>query len=273
MNRTMVPFLPLGPRTRRLALFATPFLATAWFKTAVASPCSVEGDSMAPALCPDYNETGREDHVVVWHWASTRTLRNTEADIAVQTRMDARRKSKGQSPSPWNAHDVRRGDVVAFWSPGGNDRMSVKRVIALGGDEVVVQGRELHGDKYRFNDGSKTSNSKMAASQLAKPTMGLEISAQSQDRTVVVPYGYCWVEGDNAEHSLDSREYGPVCLIEGLWMRTLADQHKIPLPIITGKVLGIIWPFNRMGGISRDISATSSKVIRGIAVRPEAYNP
>lgn len=31
-----------------------------------------------------------------------------------------------------------------------------------------------------------------------------------KNRTVTVPRGHCWIEGDNRDHSLDSNYYGPV---------------------------------------------------------------
>eukprot|EP00871_Galdieria_phlegrea_P004988 jgi/Galph1/5490/GphlegSOOS_G4133.1 len=49
-----------------------------------------------------------------------------------------------------------------------------------------------------------------------------------------VPRGYVWLEGDNAENSTDSREYGPV-----------------PEALIVGRVIFRVWPLNSMGRISR----------------------
>jgi len=55
-----------------------------------------------------------------------------------------------------------------------------------------------------------------------------------------IPKGHCWVEGDNAHLSRDSRDFGPV-----------------PLGLINGVVVGIIWPPSRMSFLSRRPSSTS----------------
>ncbi|XP_047083593.1 mitochondrial inner membrane protease subunit 2-like, partial [Lolium rigidum] len=51
---------------------------------------------------------------------------------------------------------------------------------------------------------------------------------------IKVPAGHCWVEGDNAARSWDSRSFGP-----------------IPLGLIKGRVTHIIWPPSKMGRVER----------------------
>jgi len=67
--------------------------------------------------------------------------------------------------------------VVALWSPSRPETMTVKRIIAVEGDEV-----------------------------LTKRPYPLE--------RVIVPLGHIWVEGDHPEgrKSLDSNTYGPVAV-------------------------------------------------------------
>eukprot|EP00403_Amphidinium_massartii_P026579 CAMPEP_0178396818 /NCGR_PEP_ID=MMETSP0689_2-20121128/13922_1 /TAXON_ID=160604 /ORGANISM="Amphidinium massartii, Strain CS-259" /LENGTH=181 /DNA_ID=CAMNT_0020017499 /DNA_START=16 /DNA_END=558 /DNA_ORIENTATION=- len=43
-----------------------------------------------------------------------------------------------------------------------------------------------------------------------------------------VPIGHCWVEGDNARKSVDSRHFGPV-----------------PQALLDGQVLSVVWPWWR----------------------------
>ena len=62
---------------------------------------------------------------------------------------------------------------MAFWSPQNPQRLVVKRVVALEGDEVLTR------QPFPF---------------------------ASTD----VPFGHVWVEGDDRVHSLDSNDYGPV---------------------------------------------------------------
>jgi inner membrane protease subunit 2 len=70
-----------------------------------------------------------------------------------------------------NYNNFVRGDVVVFRSPLEPKMWLVKRLIALQGDWVTVPGT------YEI---------------------------------LQVPKGHCWVEGDNAEVSLDSKSFGPV---------------------------------------------------------------
>lgn len=54
------------------------------------------------------------------------------------------------------------------------------------------------------------------------------------EREIVVPRGQCWLLGDNANDSTDSRWYGPVSLA-----------------LVRGVVFLKVWPFSEMGWISR----------------------
>ncbi|RAL39842.1 hypothetical protein DM860_013043 [Cuscuta australis] len=89
-----------------------------------------------------------------------------------------------------------KGDVVVFRSPSDHHKRNIKRIIGLPGDLISTQE-----DSYD---------------------------------AVIVPEGHCWVEGDNAPHSLDSRSHGPV-----------------PLGLICGRVTHIVWPPQRFGSVER----------------------
>ncbi|KAI4353309.1 hypothetical protein L6164_002268 [Bauhinia variegata] len=91
------------------------------------------------------------------------------------------------------------GDVVVFNSPLNHREMHIKRIRALPG--------EWYGSKDNYD-------------------------------VVKIPEGRCWVEGDNAMSSMDSRFFGP-----------------IPLGLIKGRVTHIVWPPHRIGAINK----TSSK--------------
>ena len=51
-----------------------------------------------------------------------------------------------------------------------------------------------------------------------------------------IPEGHCWIAGDNAPASRDSRDYGP-----------------IPLALVKGKVIARIWPPNQFKWITNGL--------------------
>ncbi|KAF8607925.1 LexA/Signal peptidase, partial [Ceratobasidium sp. AG-I] len=89
----------------------------------------------------------------------------------------------------------RRGDVVSLRSPIDPNLIIVKRILALGGDIV-------------------------------------ETLPPYPDKTVRVPDGYAWVEGDEPFRSRDSNYFGPV-----------------PLGLIESRISNIIWPLSRLGPV------------------------
>ncbi|KAL6653139.1 hypothetical protein ACP70R_012064 [Stipagrostis hirtigluma subsp. patula] len=92
-------------------------------------------------------------------------------------------------------YDFSRGDVVVFRSPTDHRELMVKRLIALPGDWIQVPEKQ-------------------------------EIRQ--------IPEGHCWVEGDNAAASWDSRSFGPV-----------------PLGLMHGRATHIVWPPHRIGRLDR----------------------
>ncbi|XP_019161226.1 PREDICTED: mitochondrial inner membrane protease subunit 2-like [Ipomoea nil] len=92
-------------------------------------------------------------------------------------------------------YEFSQGDVVVFRSPSNHQEKHLKRITALPGDWI--------GTPHSYD-------------------------------AVIIPEGHCWVEGDNAASSFDSRSYGP-----------------IPLGLICGRVTHIIWPPQRIGTVER----------------------
>jgi len=88
--------------------------------------------------------------------------------------------------------NYKRGDVVIFRSMELPDKTLVKRLVGLPGDFISFDDIFTRG-------------------------------------FVHVPKGYCWVQGDNAATSQDSRQYGP-----------------IPIGLLDGRVECIIWPPHRI---------------------------
>lgn len=88
-----------------------------------------------------------------------------------------------------------RGDVVLFKCPSNHKELFVKRLIALPGEWMQLPG---------------------------------------SPEIIKIPEGHCWVEGDNAARSWDSRSFGP-----------------IPLGLVKGRVTCIIWPPSKIGRVER----------------------
>lgn len=94
---------------------------------------------------------------------------------------------------------LQRGDVVMFRSPLDPEKLVTKRVVGLQGDVIIPRKKSY---------------------------------PRSQ---ALIPRNHLWVEGDNAFHSIDSNDFGPIS--QGL---------------IVGKVVSILWPFGRLNA---DISS------------------
>lgn len=113
------------------------------------------------------------------------------------------------------------GDVVVISRGQNLDEPLIKRVIA-------TQGQTLSID---FSDGSVIVDGVKLSETYIKESMWLQGDA---DIPTVVPQGYCFIMGDNRNHSMDSR-FKEVGLI--------SNEN------IVGKASYILFPFNRIGVI------------------------
>ncbi|KAG8811529.1 hypothetical protein FRC18_003425 [Serendipita sp. 400] len=59
---------------------------------------------------------------------------------------------------------------------------------------------------------------------------GDKVVRRGTKEVTVIPEGYMWIEGDESFRSRDSNAYGPV-----------------PMGLLHGRVVAILWPFNRFG--------------------------
>lgn len=109
----------------------------------------------------------------------------------------------------------------------------------LKGDLVLIERfclqdfKFAHGDIVIFK--SPNDHRQIYVKRLvALPGDWVEVSSD----ILKIPEGHCWVEGDNAAMSWDSRSFGP-----------------IPLGLIRGRVTHVIWPPRRIAKLERKIQA------------------
>lgn len=108
----------------------------------------------------------------------------------------------------------KRGDIVVFADPTHTTPNLIKRVIAVGGQTVDVDGGHV------LVDGKA----------LKEPyTHGADNEPGDVQLPVKIPKGYIWVMGDNRTNSYDSRWFGPQ-----------------PVSAVRGKALMRIWPLSRL---------------------------
>lgn len=121
-------------------------------------------------------------------------------------------------------HDPERGDIIIFQSSltdeeSGNDKLLIKRVIGLPGDQIMIADNQLYinGEPYiedYLRDGY---------------TPAFERPAEGE--TYTVPEGCYFCMGDNRAGSVDSRRF---------------EVGDVPFEAIKGKVVLRLFPFNKI---------------------------
>ncbi len=115
----------------------------------------------------------------------------------------------------------KKNDVVVITPVNQVDVPIIKRVIATEGDSLSID----------FSDGSVYVNDKKLNEPYIKERMWVQGDGEIPK---VIPKGYCFVMGDNRNHSLDSR---------------FKDLGLVPNDRVVGNAKVIVYPFDRFGVI------------------------
>jgi len=168
----------------------------------------------------------------------------------------------GESNNNRNHMRLQTGDVV-LWKDTTTGRVSCKRIVGMPGDTVRRFGEYAYlydGEKEQDGEdnsyygivwprkSSKTGDEHPVTSKDWDPAP----NDRTVDRTLVVPDGCVWLEGDCPPFSLDSRHYGP-----------------IPLDWICGRLILRLWPWND-NVYFQDVPSRQSKCIRTMP-RPKPF--
>lgn len=114
-------------------------------------------------------------------------------------------------------HMFHRGDIVIARCPTNPAQHICKRIIGLPGDRILTK--------------SVPNNDALAEPHYQSTSFG----DPKRGRTMIVPRGHVWIEGDNHNNSWDSRAYGP-----------------IPQGLIMSRAICKLWPLSEFKVYGRE---------------------
>ena len=124
---------------------------------------------------------------------------------------------------------VRRGDVAVFANPNDRTQLYVKRVLALPGDRVQINGNDVSVNGSVVPAVSAAMPPSGAAAAPAPQSQNLPAALASPGDFTVAP-GHLFVLGDQRANSTDSRHFGTV-----------------PLADVVGRVRQVWWSWGQGG--------------------------
>jgi signal peptidase I len=114
--------------------------------------------------------------------------------------------------TPYGVDDhPQRGDIVVFRSPGHEEELMVKRVIAMPGDLIESRGSQIAIGGHTLAEPYTEPYAGQTAPSLPVPTQ-------------IVPAGCYFVMGDNRGNSRDSRHWG-----------------SLPQQLVVGRARMVLW--------------------------------
>lgn len=117
--------------------------------------------------------------------------------------------------------DIKKGDIIVFKTDlkqdNGKDKDLIKRVIATGGDHLVIKDSKVYVNDKLLNEPY------------------IDNAYTSGDIDIVIPKGKVFVMGDNRENSKDSRSEDV----------GLVDENDI-----LGEVMVRLFPLNKIGSVN-----------------------
>eukprot|EP00934_Nitzschia_sp_Nitz4_P000759 Nitzschia sp. Nitz4//scaffold9_size221794//144733//145824//NITZ4_001365-RA/size221794-processed-gene-0.337-mRNA-1//-1//CDS//3329561058//759//frame0 len=137
------------------------------------------------------------------------------------------------------APSLERGQVI-LWKDETNGRVSCKRVVGIGGDDVLRYG-EFGPSIYRSREDlaiiwPRDTEERGLDADFPWDSENNDDNRKDANRKIKVPDGHVWLEGDCPLFSLDSRHYGP-----------------IPVERIHGRLMLRLWPMTREDHITGEV--------------------